>query len=221
MGIELKPCPFCGAQPEEQDIGSYFVECPGCGLQGPSGARDGVEPSVAAWNHRAVMAEVCRSQNKESDRQAGLTLTDDTQAQEPVALPGSQVAGPNFAMSALYGGRVDTFLNAQRPLEPEFAAVMQQCLDEMLDAAPQPLAPCPDDYERGKEDGWKACETCHGIVDGKHLGSVALQAKVAEQRAEIERLKSERDEYNSAWQHAGEEYRKLRDSLLSLAGAFK
>lgn len=55
----------------------------------------------------------------------------------------------------------------------------------------------------------------------EHDDKLALQAKVAEQSAEIERLKSERDEYNSAWQHAGEEYRKLRDSLLSLAGAFK
>ena len=55
---------------------------------------------------------------------------------------------------------------------------------------------------------WKEAEAAVVCIDAEH-------------RAEIERLKSERDEYNSAWQHAGEEYRKLRDSLLSLAGAFK
>lgn len=26
-------------------------------------------------------------------------------------------------------------------------------------------------YERGKEDGWQACESCHGIVDGKRNSS--------------------------------------------------
>ncbi len=25
------------------------------------------------------------------------------------------------------------------------------------------------EYERGKTDGWEACETCHGIVDGKSV----------------------------------------------------
>ena len=53
------------------------------------------------------------------------------------------------------------------------------------------------------------------------VGRHALQAKVAEQSAEIGRLTKERDEYNSAWQRSGVEYRKLRDSLLSLAGEFK
>ena len=48
-----------------------------------------------------------------------------------------------------------------------------------------------------------------------------LNAQSDEQSAEIERLKKERDEYKSAWQRAGEEYRKLRDSLLSLLGEFK
>lgn len=49
----LEPCPFCGAQPEDQDVGDYFVTCPSCGVDGPAGLQDGTAHARKAWNQRA------------------------------------------------------------------------------------------------------------------------------------------------------------------------
>ena len=46
MSEELKPCPYCGATPEERL--DEVVWCPSCGLQGPEG--DSEENAIAAWN---------------------------------------------------------------------------------------------------------------------------------------------------------------------------
>ena len=54
--MELRECPFCGAQPEQADVSEYYVECPSCGLQGPYGEKDTYESSIAAWNRRASPA---------------------------------------------------------------------------------------------------------------------------------------------------------------------
>ena len=51
---QLKPCPFCGAQPEGCDVGDYFVSCPSCGIDGPSGLKDGQKFASEAWNRRAL-----------------------------------------------------------------------------------------------------------------------------------------------------------------------
>ena len=56
--MELRECPFCGAQPEQADVSEYYVECPSCGLQGPYGEKDTYESSIAAWNRRASPASV-------------------------------------------------------------------------------------------------------------------------------------------------------------------
>ena len=32
---DLKPCPFCGGQPEDCDVSDYFVVCPSCCIEGP------------------------------------------------------------------------------------------------------------------------------------------------------------------------------------------
>lgn len=53
MLTELKPCPFCGAQPEAPDVGDYFVECPSCGVQGPISNKDGQPHAKEEWNRRA------------------------------------------------------------------------------------------------------------------------------------------------------------------------
>ena len=85
---------------------------------------------------------------------------------------------------------------------------------------PQPPEPCPkcvEHIEYGTHHLRRRSEELAEVCTERD----ALQAKVAEQSAEIGRLTKERDEYNSAWQRSGVEYRKLRDSLLSLAGEFK
>lgn len=51
----LAICPFCGAQPEQEDILIHHVECPSCGLQGPWA--HGAETAAAAWNRRAASAD--------------------------------------------------------------------------------------------------------------------------------------------------------------------
>ena len=56
--MELRECPFCGAQPDQADVSEYYVECPSCGLHGPYGDKDTYESSIAAWNHRASPASV-------------------------------------------------------------------------------------------------------------------------------------------------------------------
>ena len=54
-------------------------------------------------------------------------------------------------------------------------------------------------FEQGKKDGWEACETCHGIVDGKHQESESLRAQIAELEAENEQLKKEIDKLYGEW----------------------
>jgi len=59
--IKLKPCPFCGCKTisTQYDIwftGTiYFVECPGCCIQGPHKYRK--ESAIAAWNKHVVINE--------------------------------------------------------------------------------------------------------------------------------------------------------------------
>ena len=47
---ELMPCPFCGTQPDECDIGQFVVECPSCAIVGP--ASDNSNAARRAWNTR-------------------------------------------------------------------------------------------------------------------------------------------------------------------------
>ena len=65
MSQELKACPFCGAIPDENDVGDYFVECPSCGITGPLGSKESLSSSAEAWNRRATdprdeVIEKCR-----------------------------------------------------------------------------------------------------------------------------------------------------------------
>lgn len=47
---ELAPCPFCGTQPDECDIGQFVVECPSCAIVGPTS--DNSDAARRAWNTR-------------------------------------------------------------------------------------------------------------------------------------------------------------------------
>ena len=61
MSQELKACPFCGAIPDENDVGDYFVECPSCGITGPLGSKESLSSSAEAWNRRATDPRASKS----------------------------------------------------------------------------------------------------------------------------------------------------------------
>lgn len=85
------------------------------------------------------------------------------------------------------GGRLDWVESRIKELEADLAAIKQQepvgyvreyALEHLkntrshtvIDAEPRAendTALFSGGYEDGKKDGWEACETCHGIVDGK------------------------------------------------------
>ena len=46
-------------------------------------------------------------------------------------------------------------------------------------------------YESGKKEGWEACESCHGIVDGIHTRAEKLRTELAAAQAEIETRQDE------------------------------
>ena len=71
MKMELRECPFCGAQPEQADVSEYYVERPSCGLQGPYGEKDTYESSIAAWNRRASPA-LCEAGTSETQPMVAL-----------------------------------------------------------------------------------------------------------------------------------------------------
>ena len=58
---ELKPCPFCGANVNDEDepivlayqytIDAYCISCDRCGAS--SGSHDGRVEAIEAWNRRA------------------------------------------------------------------------------------------------------------------------------------------------------------------------
>lgn len=54
--LTLEPCPFCGAQPEQCDVGDHVVTCPSCGVDGPYGAPSGVAGAIQGWNRRAALS---------------------------------------------------------------------------------------------------------------------------------------------------------------------
>ena len=51
----IKPCPFCGTQPDYDDANHMNVECPSCGITGPAGIHIGKESAIEAWNARAAV----------------------------------------------------------------------------------------------------------------------------------------------------------------------
>ena len=65
---------------------------------------------------------------------------------------------------------------------------------------------------------WRAQSDGH---DQEYRNFVEAADALASMIAEVERLTKERDEYKTGWEKDGEEYRKLRDSILSLIGEFK
>ena len=57
--VDLLSCPFCGQARGIRtvyflttDEASYYVICPGCGAQGPTG--DTPEEAIASWNSRVT-----------------------------------------------------------------------------------------------------------------------------------------------------------------------
>lgn len=54
---ELKPCPFCGEQPQIFDLkdGRYIVECvnPDCDVYPYTSIHYDEQEAIAAWNRRA------------------------------------------------------------------------------------------------------------------------------------------------------------------------
>jgi Lar family restriction alleviation protein len=50
---DLKPCPFCGGQPEDCDVSDYFVVCPSCCIEGPHSVDNSRAQAVKEWNTRA------------------------------------------------------------------------------------------------------------------------------------------------------------------------
>lgn len=55
---ELKPCPFCGSQPDDNCVGTYFVVCGNCGIDGPLGKGNNPASAIEAWNRRTQPAQV-------------------------------------------------------------------------------------------------------------------------------------------------------------------
>jgi len=51
MTDDLKPCPFCGETPTQQNAQGSWVYCHGCGTDGPY-----VPDPIAAWNTRTDTA---------------------------------------------------------------------------------------------------------------------------------------------------------------------
>lgn len=65
MGIELKPCPFCGGEPvvlrRGTSIASMIISCPSCGGRMESGDVIGMtDPRRWRWNTRAVDGDNAR-----------------------------------------------------------------------------------------------------------------------------------------------------------------
>lgn len=195
---ELKPCPFCGMQPEDPDVGDYFVECPRCGVQGPVSNEDGRPIAKAEWNRRAIEAEV-RAEAQEPAHWRAVLAPSDREKQLDKSL---HLVGFNQRQLAeSWIAEQKTFKGWAYSLEP-------------LYTSSQPPAPC---QKVSKEQVQECFDTANELVK--------LQAEVAElkqmykdkdaaatqlvtamrdmamqingQSAEIERLTKERDEWKA------------------------
>ena len=199
---ELKPCPFCGMQPEDPDVGDYFVECPRCGVQGPVGNEDGRPIAKAEWNRRAIEAEVlqsqnvggitpfsplnaasnvlpCRTQNAECATQDGLSLTDATQVRVEALEPASGMSLDDAISHANECSNGTACGTEHRQLARWLAELRD------LRNAPQPPAPCPK------------CADAASIVRDLMLNVIglkderaALQDTINEQAALLEKCRA-------------------------------
>lgn len=75
MGIELKPCPWCGRVPVAADISgggpAYWVECYRCEATGPVDTSSSLDGAADAWNRRPVEdALQARAEAAEADLSA-------------------------------------------------------------------------------------------------------------------------------------------------------
>ena len=61
MSVELKPCPFCGAEPvlSQDYFGRYDVRClnTGCEIMPSTRVYDKAEDAAASWNRRADLPQ--------------------------------------------------------------------------------------------------------------------------------------------------------------------
>ncbi|MBD1553852.1 Lar family restriction alleviation protein [Pseudomonas typographi] len=67
---KLLPCPFCGSESVQQDVGGCYLSCNSCGAEGPM--CQGEQTPLDSWNTRAALAEDVRAAG---DEPVGYELT--------------------------------------------------------------------------------------------------------------------------------------------------
>lgn len=99
--LTLEPCPFCGAQPEQCDVGDHVVTCPSCGVDGPYGAPSGVAGAIQGWNRRAALSATQPAQAAQGEPMS--TAKNHHQWLERVSFWAASVAGhPDFESGPIH-----------------------------------------------------------------------------------------------------------------------